>query len=420
MPDTADEIGIEGEYSMATEDLSKLKIDKQAMIYGPKKSKRLFYIIAGVVVLAILSVLYVKGYLTPAVTIDIVTVTEMHPSQTFTVLNSSGYVVAQRKAALAAKITGRLVSLTVGEGNLVRKGQIVARLENEDTQANVNQAQANLNMARANYEQAKSELDLAALTYDRYKALSEKGSVSKAEFDNAESRYKRAQFAVNSFAAAIKAASALGDAARVAHENSFIRVPFDAVVLTKNADIGDIITPLGAAANSKAAVITIADMGSLEVETDISEANLSAVKIAQPCEIQIDAIPDKRFRGVVQTIVPTADRSKAAVMVKIKFLEKDGRILPEMSAKVAFLSRSTTPDDRKPFIAINKTAVINRDKHKAAFLVQGKHVLETPIQTGREWGEMVELLEGLKPGDKVAVSPLNKLKNRSPVKIGER
>jgi len=164
---------------MSTEDLSKLKIDKQAKIYGPKKSKRLFYIVSGAVVLAILGMLYFKGYMTPAVTIDIITVTEMHPSQTFTVLNSSGYVVAQRKAALAAKITGRLVSLTVGEGNLVRKGQIVARLENEDTQANVDQAQANLNMARANYEQAKSELDLAALNYDRYKALFDKVSVSK-------------------------------------------------------------------------------------------------------------------------------------------------------------------------------------------------------------------------------------------------
>ncbi len=405
---------------MSTEDLSKLKIDKSAKAYGPKKSKRLFYIISAVIVLAILGVLYVQGYLTPAETIDVVTVTEMHPSQTFTILNSSGYVVAQRKAALAAKITGRLVSLTVGEGNLVRKGQVVARLENEDTQANVSQAQANLNMASANYEQAKAELDLAALSYERYKALFDKGSVSKAEFDNAESRYKRAQFAVNSFAAAVKAAAALGEAARVAHENSFIKVPFDGVVLTKNADIGDIITPLGAAANSKAAVITIADMGSLEVETDVSEANLSSVKVAQPCEIQIDAIPDKRFRGIVQTIVPTADRSKASVMVKVKFLEKDARILPEMSAKVAFLSRPITPDDQKPFIAINKGAIINRGKNKVAFLVQDKHILETPIKTGRDWGDMVELLDGLKPGDKVAVNPLGKLKNRSKVEIGER
>ncbi len=405
---------------MSAEDLSNLKIDKSAKIHGSQKNKKLLYVILCVVAAVLLLFLYTKGYMTPAVTVDVVTVTEMHPSQTFTILNSSGYVVAQRKAALAARITGRLVSLTVGEGNRVRKGQIIARLENEDTQANVNQALANLNMARANHEQAKSELDLAVLNYDRHKALYDKGSVSRAEFDNAESRYKRAQFTVNSFAAAISAAAAVVEAARVAHENSFIKVPFDGIVLTKNADIGDIITPLGAAANSKAAVVTIADMNSLEVETDISEANLSAVKVNQPCEIQIDAIADKRFRGVVQTIVPTADRSKAAVMVKVRFLEKDERILPEMSAKVAFLSRPVTPDDQKSFTAVNKTAIINRDKQKTAFLVKDKHVRETAIKTGREWGDMIELLEGLKPGDKVAVNPLHKLKNGSPVEIGER
>jgi RND family efflux transporter MFP subunit len=364
--------------------------------------------------------MYSKGYMTPAVTIDVITVTEMYPSQTFTLLNSSGYVVAQRKAALASKITGRLVSLSVGEGDIIKKGQIVARLENEDTQANLNQAQANLNAATANYEQVKSELDLAILSYDRYKALFDKGSVSKSEYDNAESRYKRAQFAVNSLAASIKAAAAIGEAARVAHEYSFIKAPFDGVVLTKNADIGDIITPLGAAANSKAAVITIADMGSLEVETDVSEANLSLVKVSQPCEIQIDAIPNKRFRGIVQTIVPTADRTKAAVMIKIRFLDNDLRILPEMSAKVAFLSRQVRPEDQKSLVAINREAIINRGKQKVALLVKGKRVIETSIKTGLELGEMVEILEGLQPGDKVAVKPLEKLKNNSKVEIGER
>jgi RND family efflux transporter MFP subunit len=364
--------------------------------------------------------MYGTGYLKPAVTVDVVTVTEIYPSQTFTLLNSSGYVVAQRKASLASKITGRLVSLSVGEGNLVRKGQIIARMENEDSQANLNQAEANLNTSKAFYEQAKSELELATLSYERFKALLAKGSVSQSEYDNAESKFKRAQYALSAAAASIKAAEAACASARVAHENSFIKVPFDAVVLTKNADIGDIITPLGAAANSKAAVITIADMNSLEVETDVSEANLSIVKVNQPCEIQIDAIPNKRFHGVVQTIVPTAERSKAAVMVKIRFLDKDPRILPEMSAKVAFLSRQVQPEDQKPLVAVNKEAVINREKQKYAFLVNGQYVVETPINTGSESGGMVEILKGLKPGDKVAVKPLDKLKNRSKVEIGEK
>jgi RND family efflux transporter MFP subunit len=402
------------------EDLQKLKIDKSAKLYGSKNRKRIIYIILCVLIVIAVSVMYGTGYLKPAVTVDVVTVTEIYPSQTFTLLNSSGYVVAQRKASLASKITGRLVSLSVGEGNLVRKGQIIARMENEDSQANLNQAEANLNTSKAFYEQAKSELELATLSYERFKALLAKGSVSQSEYDNAESKFKRAQYALSAAAASIKAAEAACASARVAHENSFIKVPFDAVVLTKNADIGDIITPLGAAANSKAAVITIADMNSLEVETDVSEANLSIVKVNQPCEIQIDAIPNKRFHGVVQTIVPTAERSKAAVMVKIRFLDKDPRILPEMSAKVAFLSRQVQPEDQKPLVAVNKEAVINREKQKYAFLVNGQYVVETPINTGSESGGMVEILKGLKPGDKVAVKPLDKLKNRSKVEIGEK
>ena len=402
------------------EDFQKLKIDKSAKLYGSKNRKRIIYIILCVLIVIAVSVMYGTGYLKPAVTVDVVTVTEIYPSQTFTLLNSSGYVVAQRKASLASKITGRLVSLSVGEGNLVRKGQIIARMENEDSQANLNQAEANLNTSKAFYEQAKSELELATLSYERFKALLAKGSVSQSEYDNAESKFKRAQYALSAAAASIKAAEAACASARVAHENSFIKVPFDAVVLTKNADIGDIITPLGAAANSKAAVITIADMNSLEVETDVSEANLSIVKVNQPCEIQIDAIPNKRFHGVVQTIVPTAERSKAAVMVKIRFLDKDPRILPEMSAKVAFLSRQVQPEDQKPLVAVNKEAVINREKQKYAFLVNGQYVVETPINTGSESGGMVEILKGLKPGDKVAVKPLDKLKNRSKVEIGEK
>src|SRR6185369_11157410 len=133
--------------------------------------------------------------------------------------------------------------------------------------------------------------------------------------------------------AAVRSSAAALLGARVAYDYSLIRAPFDAVVLTKNADVGDIITPLGAAANAKAAVFTIADMGSLRVEADVSESNLGLVKNGQPCEITLDALPNIRFRGAVHTIVPTADRSKATVLVKVRFIDKDKRVMPEMSAK---------------------------------------------------------------------------------------
>ena len=155
--------------------------------------------------------------------------------------------------------------------------------------------------------------------------------------------------------------------AKVLVEYANIRAPFDAVVLTKNADIGDIVTPLGAAANAKAAVVTIADMNSLQVEVDVSESNISQVRAGQPCEIRLDAFPDLRFKGVVHMIVPTADRTKASVLVKVAFREMNPRILPEMSAKVAFLSRDILPEEEKPLKAVPASAVITRGGAEPGF-----------------------------------------------------
>jgi len=220
--------------------------------------------------------------------------------------------------------------------------------------------------------------------------------------------------------AAIKASSATLQAANVALEYSLIKAPFDAVVLTKNADIGDIITPLGAAANAKAAVVTLADMSSLEVEADVSESNLSKIRIGQPCEIQLDALPELRFRGEIHIIVPTADRSKGTVMVKVRFIDKDNRILPEMSAKVAFLSRPITGDEKKPRTVLNQGALVNRGDRKVVFLVKGNRVFEAPVTLGGPVGDRVEVLEGVKVGDQVVLNPSDRLKNGSKIKIEEK
>ena len=222
------------------------------------------------------------------------------------------------------------------------------------------------------------------------------------------------------FEAAIKAGAAALKGADVSLEYTSIRAPFDAVVLTKNADIGDIVTPLGAAANAKAAVVTIADMDSLQVEVDVSESSLHQVKIGQPCEILLDAFPDSRFRGVVHMIVPTADRTKATVLVKIRFIDKDGRILPEMSAKAAFLSREVTSDEQKPRTAVNPEALVTRKGNKAVFLIKGNRVVETPVTVGEKLGDMVEILSGVKSGDRVVLKPLDKMKNGLRIKVAEK
>lgn len=190
--------------------------------------------------------------------------------------------------------------------------------------------------------------------------------------------------------------------------------------MTKNADVGDIVTPIGAAAEAKAAVVTIADMDSLQVEVDVSESNLGNVKKGQPCEIQLDALPESRFRGVVHMIVPTADRSKGTVMVKVRFIDKDPRILPDMSAKVAFLSRAVRSEEQIPRTVINPDAIISRNGKKTVFIVKDNHTFEIPITTGEKFGDMIEVIDGLKAGNKVVLKPTGKLRSGKRIKIIEK
>ena len=405
---------------MGNEDLSKLKIEKSKVVAGARKKRRLIYWVFLMVAVLALGVLYAKGVFTPAIQVQVATVSQTYPSQAFTMLNASGYVVAQRKSALASKVTGRLIWLGVEEGTFVKKDQVVARLENQDVSASKDQAAANVNVARFNLEQAQAELRDATASFNRNKELLSRGVVARQTYDDVLARYEKAIAGVAAAEAALKAATASLEGATALLEYTLIRAPFNAVVLTKDADIGDIVTPLGAAANAKAAVVTIADMTSLEVEADVSESNLSQIKPGQPCEIQLDALPDLRFRGEIHMIVPTADRSKATVMVKVRFIDKDSRILPEMSAKVAFLSRPVTGDEKRPRIAFNQSAVINRKNLKEVFMVKGDRVVETPIRLGASMGDMVEVLEGVKVGDRVVLNPSDRLKNGSKIKVEEK
>jgi RND family efflux transporter MFP subunit len=401
---------------MTLEAIGKLKIDKTTFQRSNRSKRR--WIIIAVALLAVL-IAGLWGVERKGVLVETTSVSQVYPTQTFTLLNASGYVVAQRKAAVASKATGRLEWLGVQEGSRVTSGQIIARLENRDSEALVNQGVAGVRNAKASVDQAKAELDDAGQSYERMKALFAQGIIARADFDTAEARLKRAGAAVAAANAGVGIADATLQGARVAYDYSLIRAPFDAVVLTKNADVGDIITPLGAAANAKAAVVTIADLASLQVEADVSESNLDKVKTGQPCEITLDALPQSRFRGVLQTIVPTADRTKASVMVKVRFLDNDPRILPEMSAKVAILSRPATMQDQQAKIALNPAAIVKVNGKDSVYLIDNGHVRLVPVTVGGKLGDMTEVA-GVKPGDKVALRPLNKLKDGKTISVAEK
>jgi RND family efflux transporter MFP subunit len=212
--------------------------------------------------------------------------------------------------------------------------------------------------------------------------------------------------------ASIAAARAAVKEAEAAVENTRITAPFDGTVLSKNADIGEIVAPLAGAASSRAAVVTIADLSSLELEADVSEANIPRVFANQPCEITLDAYPERRYPGYVEKIVPTADRAKATVMVKVKFKSYDRRVLPEMSAKVNFLPEGLKNVEQltKLLLTVPDSAVAARNGKNVVYQVRDGRAVEVPVVLGQRIGNQVEITEGLKAGDKVIASADEKIR----------
>jgi len=404
---------------MTSDSISKLAIDRTQPAptrSAPRRSVRYAGIALLVVACATAAYFFSRNR---SLTVETTTVVRYFPTQSFTLLNASGYVVAQRKAAVASKTTGRLEWIGVEEGSRVTAGQVIARLENRDLEALVRQAEAQTATALAAREQARAEMNDAEQSYRRQKELLRQGIVSQAEYDAAEARFKRSSAVTSSAESGIRSSDAGLQLARINLGYSLIRAPFDAVILTKNADVGDIITPLGSAANAKAAVVSIADLSSLQVEADVSESNLSQIKKGQPCEITLDALPGSRFQGIVHTIVPTADRSKASIMVKIRFLERNERILPEMSAKVAFLERQALAADKKARIVVNPAALVSIAGRTGVYLVVGDRAVFTPVSSGAKLGDLREV-SGITSGDKVVLKPLDKVTDGIKISLPEK
>lgn len=375
-------------------DLSALRIDRAAAPPSGNPGVRRWLTIglpaAGVVILAVV-LLATGGSLGSAAPVRLTPATMVSPIRSGAVMIASGYVVAQRKAAVASKGTGRLVYLGVVEGDRVRAGQVIARIEDADVRAQLAQAQANLDLSRAELRDAERSLA-------RERMLLDSNFTSQATYDAAESRLDRVK-------AGIAVAQAVLQSAQVALENTVIRAPFDGTVLTKNADVGEVVAPLAGGAFSKSAVVTIADLRSLQVEADVAESNLEAISPGQPVEIVVDAYPDVRYPGYVARIVPTADRAKATVQVKVAFRSYDARVLPEMSAKVHFLPRpSRVAVDTQPVLVVPRTAVAERNGRSVVFVVERGRAVEVPVIVGRQVGSSMAIREGLRPGVEVVDS----------------
>lgn len=387
-------------------DLSSLRINRNEP--SPRRSRQSpgmkLYIPLALVAAAAILFLFRGSFSSPA-EVEVGNVSLMYPSQANAVLTASGYVVAQRKASVASKATGRLVFLGVEEGDRVIKGQIVARIEDQDVLAELERYRADLEIARAD------SLD-ALRSLDRQRALFGSDLTSKADLDAAEARFRRVEASIRSAKAAVRSAE-------VALENTRIRAPFDGTVLTKDADVGEVVAPFASSISSRGAVVTMADMSSLEVEADVSESNITRVSAGQPCEIVLDAYPENRYPGTVHKIVPTADRAKATVLTKVRFKERDERVLPEMSAKVTFLSKQTETStlSSTPKLTVASSAVVKRDDRDVVLLVRNETIAEMPVTVGEKMGARIEVKEGLVDQDVVVLRPTPELVTGVQVKI---
>ena len=402
---------------MTPTDLSTLGIDRTPSNRPRRHRRRWTWAIAGISVLAAAAAASAK--FSGAIAVDTAPVTTAYPSQAMTTLNATGYVVAQRKASVASKATGRLEWLGVVEGSRVTSGEVIARLESRDVAATREQAAANVKVAQANLDQGLVELADAERNFKRSRELVAQKFISEAAHDGAVARYNKSKASIESLEASVAVARANWKVADVALDQTVIRAPFDGVVLTKHANVGDNITPFSNAVDTKGAVVTIADMSTLEVEADVSESSLGQTKVGQHVEIQLDAVPDRRFLGVVNRIVPTVDRAKATVLVKVKFIERDERVLPDMSAKVAFLGRAPSAAEREPVTVAPATAVVERHGAKFVYVLNDGRARETLVETGRAVGELLEV-RGVAVGETVVLRPLGQIADGVALRVAQK
>jgi RND family efflux transporter MFP subunit len=344
------------------------------------------------------------------VPVELGTVAAAYPSQAISVLTATGHVSAATHASVSSKGTGRLEWLGVQEGQRVQNGEVIARLESRDVRAQREQAAAGVDAARANLAQGDAELVDADLALKRARDLAQRNFISSSEVDSAVARRDKAVAVIASLKAQIGVAEANLRAADVSVEQTLIRAPFTGVVLTKNANVGDILTPFSAASGTTGAVVTMADMSTLEVEADVSESSIAQISAAQPAEIQLDAFPERRLAGHVSRIVPDVDRSKATLLVKVHFDDTDARVLPDMSAKVAFLSRRLQDSERTPVPAVRPEAIVERGGKRYVFVVpaaagdEGGRAALTEVQLGARIGDLVRIL-GVPAGARVVIGP---------------
>ena len=326
------------------------------------------------------------------------------------VLTASGYVVARRKAVVSAKIQGRLAELNVEEGSRVVQGQVIARLDSADYQAQVDVARAQVQRAEADFAEQQRQVRLT-------QSLADAGVVSRDQLDAALSRVRLAEASLSQSRAGVSLSEAN-------YQNTLIRAPFSGVVVKKMAEVGESVTPIPPGVNistSSGAVVALADMATLEAEVDVSESNVAKLHNGQPAEVSVEAFPDRVYRAALRQVIPTADRTKATVTVKVAIQDNDKDLRPEMSVKVTFLelaTNATSSGRPKPIITVPKDAIVTRNGAAIVFEVKAdKKVHQISVVIGTENQDQVIVKQGLAGSETLVLHPPDKLKEGDSVRV---
>ncbi|HVT40115.1 MAG TPA: efflux RND transporter periplasmic adaptor subunit [Gemmatimonadaceae bacterium] len=340
-------------------------------------------------------------------------------------VTANGYVVARRKASVSAKIAGRLAFLSVSEGSFVHAGDVIARLDNADYQAAVAEAEANVASVNASLIESTADRDQLAKDANRLRDMRAQNAalVSQQELDQAQSRAAQGAARVNAAGARKNAAESALRLAQATNENTVIRAPFTGTVLRKDAEVGEVVAPSVGGGLTRGAVVTMADLTTLEVEVDVNEAYIGRITSGMRARITLDAYPDTAFRGTVRQVVPTADRQKATVQVKVAIVDRDRRILPEMGAKVDFLAadtgRAMTTEGERPILRVPGAAVRDEGGASTVWLVRDGRLEKRTVQAGPVSAGFREVRSGLSGGEQLLMGGVETPREGMRVKIGK-
>jgi RND family efflux transporter MFP subunit len=339
------------------------------------------------------------------------------------VLNASGYVTARRRATVSSKVTGKVLEVFVEEGKPVHAGQVLARLDDAQTQASLAVAEAQLESSRRGAAEDEAKLRQAELTLGRREQLARDQVIGKAELDSARAEVESLKARISLAEQQVRVSESLVRQRRTDLADMTVRAPFDGVAISKDAQPGEMISPVSAGGGfTRSGIGTIVDMSSLEIEVDVSESYINRVHPVQPVEAVLDAYPEWRIPGHVITTVPSADRQKATVKVRIGFEELDPRILPDMGVKVSFLSERAPAGNAapRPRLLVPKTAIRSTDGRDVVFVVHEGRLERRAVKAGGADADQVEVLSGLTAGEQVVVEGPATMKDGDKVMVKER